>query len=325
MKSGIKYLTLLAIAMVWHTHTFATDTTQVAAQFTSGKLNLHGKLVLPAAAEKVPVVVFLVGPGGNASHRTNYKEWGEENLEALLLPEGIAVFYFDKRGVGASEGSWYKADFNDRAADAKAAIDYLKQHSAIDSSRIGVVGHSQGGWIAQLVTSRYPNDVAFGVSLAGPTFGVKTQLLNSFMGDLMCKQYDPIEAQQTAERKTKNTLMFTSMFPIKENWKQLKRIKNFEPAADIRNIQTPFLFLFAENDKMLNSEWGEQYLQEIFPEGIPAHIQQQTIREANHNFRRLPFCYDESLEDIPYSAEYQRTFKQWVVNALQEKVQMAEE
>jgi pimeloyl-ACP methyl ester carboxylesterase len=325
MKGCIKYLLLLVLPVLCNTPGFATDTTHVAAQFTSGKLNLHGKLLLPVKEEKVPVVIFLVGSGGNSSYRTNYKEWGQENLEDLLLPEGIAVFYFDKRGIGLSEGSWYKADFNDRAADAKAAIDYLKQHPAIDSSRIGVVGHSQGGWIAQLVASRYPNDVAFAVSLAGPTFGVRKQLLNDHMGDLMCKQYDPIEALQTAERKTNNTLLLTSIFPIKENWKQLKHIKNFEPAADIRNIQSPFLFLFAENDKLVNPEWSEQELTAIFPNGIPPHIQHQTIPEANHSFRKLPFCYDDSLEDIPYSEVYKQVFKEWVVNTVQVVAQIAEE
>ncbi|WP_224995438.1 S9 family peptidase [Cesiribacter sp. SM1] len=325
MKGSAKYLSILMLALLCNTLSFATDTTHVAAQFKSGKLSLYGKLLLPVKNERVPVVILLVGSGANSSYRTNYKEWGQENLEDLLLPEGIAVFYFDKRGIGSSEGSWFKADFNDRTADAKAAIDFLKQHPAIDSSRIGVVGHSQGGWIAQLVASRYPYDVAFAVSLAGPTFGVRKQLLNDHMGNLMCKQYDPIEALQTAERKTNNILLFTSVFPLKENWKQLRRIRKFEPAADIRNIQVPFLFLFAENDKLVNPEWSEQALSEIFPDGIPPHIQHQTIPEADHSFRKLPFCYDDSLEDIPYSEVYQQAFKDWVVNAIQVGTQVAEE
>lgn len=311
-------LLVLVLAMLSITSGYATDTTQVAVQFKSGKYTLHGNLILPKSEHKVPVVVFLVGSGGNSSHRTTYKEWRQENLEQLLLPEGVGILYFDKRGVGASEGKWHKTDFYERAADAKAAIDFLKQHSSVDSTQIGVVGHSQGGWIAQLVASRYASDIAFAVSLAGPPFGVHKQLVNDYISELLCKQIDPAEARAKAEKQAKRAFRFTGLFPIKQDWKQLKLIKTFEPAADIQSIQAPFLFLFGENDALVNPEWSEKELKALFPEGMPSHISYRIVPEANHSFRRAPLCHDESWEDMPYSGEYQQLVTAWIVNRLKD-------
>lgn len=318
MEGRTKYLLFLLTALILSAKTYATDTTQVAVQFKSGDYTLHGKLVLPKKDQKVPAVVFLTGPGATSSYRTDYKAWAEENLEGLLLPEGIAILYFDKRGVSPSEGEWFKASFDDRAADAKAAIDFLKKHAAIDSTQIGVIGHSHGGWIAQLVVNRYPKDAAFGISLAGAPFGVKKQLINDYKSELLCKQIDPAEAQKMAERKANNTLKLCAV-STKEDMKQLKLIRDFDPAADIQNIKNPFLFLFAENDDLVNPEWSVKDLKAIFPGGVPTHITYNIIPEANHSFRRIPMCYDEVWEDIPYSEEYQQTFKTWVINTLQNK------
>jgi len=82
--------------------------------------------------------------------------------------DSVAVLYFDKRGIGQSEGKWFNTSFEERAADVKAAADYLKTLSNIDTNKIAVVGHSQGGCLA-----KYPKTFAGGISMAGPTFSAK--------------------------------------------------------------------------------------------------------------------------------------------------------
>ena len=72
----------------------------------------------------------------------------------------------DDRGVGGSTGDAQNSTTNDLAGDALAAVAFLKSCPEIDSQRIGLVGHSEGGLIAPMVAVR-SKDVAFIVLMAG--------------------------------------------------------------------------------------------------------------------------------------------------------------
>ena len=74
---------------------------------------------------------------------------------------------YDKRGVGASKGSFKEATSEDFAADALAAVHYLKGQPDINPAQIGLIGHSEGGLIAPMVAAISP-DVAYIVLMAGP-------------------------------------------------------------------------------------------------------------------------------------------------------------
>ena len=74
---------------------------------------------------------------------------------------------FDDRGVGKSKGDFNKANSADFATDAFAAMEYLANRKEIDSKRIGLAGHSEGGLIAPMVAAEHPDKTAFIVMLAG--------------------------------------------------------------------------------------------------------------------------------------------------------------
>ena len=84
-----------------------------------------------------------------------------------LTRKGIAVLRFDDRGVGKSKGDFNKATSADFATDAFAAMEYLANRKEIDSKRIGLAGHSEGGLIAPMVAAEHPDKTAFIVMLAG--------------------------------------------------------------------------------------------------------------------------------------------------------------
>jgi pimeloyl-ACP methyl ester carboxylesterase len=64
----------------------------------------------------------------------------------------------------------------DLAIDARSAVEYLLQRPEIDKSRLGIIGHSEGGLIAFMLASEH-KDVSFIVSLDGPGVDGKTILL----------------------------------------------------------------------------------------------------------------------------------------------------
>jgi pimeloyl-ACP methyl ester carboxylesterase len=84
-----------------------------------------------------------------------------------LTRHGIATLRVDDRGVGGSTGNVMTATIADNAGDALAGVAFLKSQPKIDARRIGLLGHSEGGWVAPLAATRSA-DVAFLVLLAGP-------------------------------------------------------------------------------------------------------------------------------------------------------------
>jgi pimeloyl-ACP methyl ester carboxylesterase len=101
---------------------------------------------------------------------------GSEDLSALryyalqrLLPAmGVGVFVYDKRGTGASSGT-FTHDLNQLAEDAVAALAEARAQSGRRLGRIGFYGMSQGGWTAPLAASKTAVDfVIVGYGLAVP-------------------------------------------------------------------------------------------------------------------------------------------------------------
>jgi len=131
---------------------------------------LAGMLFVPQGEGPFPAVVVIHGSG--TSRRDN--GW-YLTLTDHLQKNGVAVLLPDKRGSVQSEGDWRSADFVDLATDTLAAIDYLKTQDQVMISTIGVVGMSQGGWIAPIVASE-SDDVTFLVSLVGSAVTPAEQL-----------------------------------------------------------------------------------------------------------------------------------------------------
>jgi len=116
-----------------------------ASSFTSDGLKLHGKLVLPPGGGAQSLVVWIEGSNNDPS--TDDTVWQYE-----LARRGVAVFVYDKRGTGASEGA-PSSDFYVRARDTAAAVQAARQ-LAPSIPRVGVMGASQGGWVAPLTATQ---------------------------------------------------------------------------------------------------------------------------------------------------------------------------
>ncbi|MFN3411596.1 MAG: alpha/beta hydrolase family protein, partial [Exilispira sp.] len=85
---------------------------------------------------------------------------------------------FDDRGSGLDNNIFLNSDIFDFVSDLVCQINYLKSLDFIDSSRIGVLCHSEGGLISFILASNYSDDISFIISLAGPVLrGDKILLL----------------------------------------------------------------------------------------------------------------------------------------------------
>lgn len=283
--------------------------------FKSGNHTIKGWLKTPKDVKRrIPVIVFCVGSGGESSYADNfYSKFLDTLFEQNLSKDSIAFLYFDKRGVGKSEGKWYNTDFEQRAEDVKAGADYLKSLPFIDSNKIIVAGHSQGGWIVHICLSKYPQTFSGGISMAGPTFGVKEQVINDYTSAMMCREgLTESNAREKALKKVKFDFLFTSLFPFKPEWKQLAVVKNFEPSQYLAAIKKPLLLMFCENDALVSPKNSFIALNKLYPNGLPSNFQTVIIKGANHSFKLAGLCYNGSYENIPFSEQAQKEIYYWV-------------
>lgn len=131
-------------------------------------ITISGTLTKPQGHGSYPVVLLIAGMGPNDRNATSH--FGHKPFLVLadhLTRQRIAVLRVDKRGVGKSTGVFdTTVTGKDLADDVRAGIEYLKTRSDIDASKIGLIGHSEGGMIAAMVAVA-PSDVAFVIFMAG--------------------------------------------------------------------------------------------------------------------------------------------------------------
>ena len=148
-----------------------TRHSEITFQNRSQDLALAGLLFVPQGDGPFPAAVVIHGSG--TSRRDN--GW-YLTLTKHLQDSGIVVLLPDKRGSEKSEGDWTTSSFMDLATDTMAAIEHLRAQQSVPLSGIGVIGMSQGGWIAPVVASQ-DDDLAFLVSMVGSVVTPREQLL----------------------------------------------------------------------------------------------------------------------------------------------------
>jgi pimeloyl-ACP methyl ester carboxylesterase len=127
---------------------------------------LDGTLTLPRTSKPHTAVVLVSGSGPQDRDETLLQHKPFHVIADHLTRNGIAVLRYDDRGFGRSTGDHAAATTIDFANDAAGAVAFLRSQAEINGSRIGVVGHSEGGIIAPLVAVDDP-ELAFIVLLSG--------------------------------------------------------------------------------------------------------------------------------------------------------------
>lgn len=132
---------------------------------------LSGTLTWPEGYDgKKPVPVVIMVSGSGLQNRDE-EVFGHKPFLVLadrLARNGIASLRYDDRGTGKSTGDVSKATTSDFMKDAAAGLELLRSMDG-KFSRVGVIGHSEGGLIAFMLAADGRTD--FIVSMAGT--GVK--------------------------------------------------------------------------------------------------------------------------------------------------------
>lgn len=248
--------------------------------FESNGNKLAGTLFTPEGPGPYPAMAFLVGSGG-VSQRLG-EAWGFYmwvTLAEHCVSKGIAVLLFDKPGLGGSMGNWETQTFDDRADDALAAVHFLQARHEVDRSKIGLIGHSQGGWIAQLAASK-SKEVSFIITLAGPFISVYEQILMDRENHLLASGASSIKklVDMTATR----ALFLTARVAAKLGYKHpIMNILDYDPRPILPEVTCPVLALFGEKDVLCSPGPSLEVIKNHMPKGDVTTI---VFPQTNHLF-----------------------------------------
>ena len=161
---------------------------ETAFQVPAGELGLSGKLVTPRDRPIRQVAIFVDGSDQTGAVDMTY--WQYE-----LPLRGVGVFILDKRGTGGSQGK-ATANFHLRAADVLAAVRKMRGVLGPKVS-IGLIGVSQGGWVAPLAASKEPVD--FVVVAYGMAEGVTDEDREEIIQNLEAAGFGPADIKDAVE------------------------------------------------------------------------------------------------------------------------------
>lgn len=219
--------------------------------------NLAASVAKPQnAARPLPALILIGGSGpiDRDGHVAGIPVLGQ--IAADLVAAGFFVVRYDKRGVGQSGGRTETATIADYAEDVRAIITWLeKDRKDVDKERIGLIGHSEGAWVAMMTAAR-DRRVAAVALLAGP--GARGSELVLEQQRLVLSQMQTPEAEAQAkidlQRRINEAALKGSWEGIPDQLRSaadtpwFQSLLAFDPARVMRDLRQPVLVVQGDLD-----------------------------------------------------------------------------
>ena len=315
------------------------DLVERETMFTSGDLELYGRLVLPPGDGPVPIIVQVHGSERDSATVFNFRQ-------RLFAAQGVGVFVYDKRGTGRSAGK-YTQDFQLLARDAAEAAKTARKLAGARAGRVGFEGGSQGGWIAPIAAGLTPVDfVIVGYGLADtPAAENRDEALQ----DLAAAGYtDAATRAKALEVIAATDAVMSSRFKAgydkvdavkakygKEPWfehvrgeytGELLKYPNFalriigpmrdvgtpwsyDPVPTLRAGRTPLLWVLAGDDTSAPPEVTRARLKALAAEGAPITVIE--FPKTEHNILEFETDEDGKRSETRYADGYFRAVLDW--------------
>ena len=241
----------------------AEEVTVEAKGFT-----LAGTLLLPKTGKPpFPVVVTITGSGQQTRDEylplpglEKYRPFRQ--IAEALASRGIAVLRVDDRGVGNSKGIdtlkvSTSANFAD---DVRAQVDFLRERRDVDSNRIVVLGHSEGGMIAPMVAASDPK-IAGIVLLAGTGKRgdaiIAYQVNQGLEGDPTLTEEARAKGRAEQQDAMRKAIAGDASAPEAMRSPWMRYFLAYDPLPTIRKVRQPILILQGELDRQVTADHAE--------------------------------------------------------------------
>lgn len=268
--------------------------------FQSNDVSLAGTMWIPSEVDDQRLPLVVVGHGASPFSREmpEYRFWAE-----YLTRQGYAVFLYDKRGVGESEGNYEGALLSDLADDLIEAVKASSTHENVDRHRIALLGGSQFGWLAFRAAREL--ELRAMVLTAPPAVDPVTleiQVLADQLRtlDLTRDEYaDAVAYVRAYFAASRHPELFDSLNTIRkkqeaENWSEHVPVAEqvsdlawwglhatFDPTADIEYCDCPVFIAYGRNDKIATPEINALRFENLLLTS-PAPLELWIANDANH-------------------------------------------
>lgn len=314
--------------------------------YTNGEITLAGTLTLPGDEGPYPAVLLITGSGAQDRDETLFYHKPFLVIADFLTRAGIAVLRSDDRGVGGSGGSIATATTADFAEDALAGVRFLKSRPEIDSTRIGLLGHSEGGVVAPMAAAN-SGDVAFIVLLAGTAVPgdevLYRQLAEISRANLRVEEWverqgalqrsvlaavkadadpDTIRARlaamirmqsPVADEETVRQQVAAEMRRMRTPW--FRFFLTYDPRTALRRVKVPVLALNGTLDLQVLHDQNLPQIEAALREAGNTDVTIRRFEGLNHLFQRArtgsPVEYAQIEETI--APEVLETIRDWIV------------
>jgi len=189
----------------------------------------------------------------------------------FLRQRGFAVLRYDKRGVGASTGTYRgvsavnsETQIAELAGDMAAAVELLAARSDVDSTRLGLMGGSQAGWVMVAAAQR-SSRVGFAIAITGSVMPVGVNIQYEDLRDLPLDdayaRFDPSSG-----------------------------VPGFDPAPALQSLSVPTLWLLGGQDRLVPTRECLKVLERLRAAG--ARTESIVYEGAGHSLVGVDFWPD---------------------------------
>ena len=274
---------------------------------------LSGTLCMPVEPCALVVMVTGSGPQNRDEELMGHRPFAV--LADSLARAGIASIRYDDRGVAQSTGDFAAATTDTFALDAQRVVEHAR---TIFAGKVGIIGHSEGGYIAYQLAAE--GVVDFAVSIAGPAIPCREIILdqNRFSLEkaglseeqittalaIVSEAFDVIAAGGTpdfdaiaGERASQlpESLMASLRATSQASttlW--VRRFVQLDAAPYLRTIKCPLMAIFGTLDTQVRSSANYPRVSELCPSANAVeypglnHLMQHAVTGAVTEYSQIP-------------------------------------
>ena len=265
-----------------------------------GGVRLAGTLTIPSAGldqgVRYPAVVLISGSGPqdrDGNTLPSYRTFIFRRIARRLASCGIATLRYDDRGIGASTGDFGSAGLSDLASDARAMVGFLKGHPGVDPARIGVVGHSEGAYVASMLAGEDPK-IAACVIMAGASATLDKVMIEQIEYQAICDELDEPARSLAAgmlpavKRFVQDARDGKSSSAVPGNLQRLREHTRIDPVGQVRATVAPILIVQGEKDLEVKP-YHARVLAEAAKGAGNRSVTLVCLPNATHEFLQWPY------------------------------------
>ena len=289
---------------------------------------IEGLLLRPEGAGPHPAIILLHGSGGD--HQEYDKLYFRLHANAFLK-KGFAVLVYNKRGSGNNEVDYDNFTYGQLLADARAALNFLRNQKDIDQENIGVMGLSESGWFTPEL-AYLDGNVRFIINRVSSPFRCTQTVIHEVRMDAFDEGFTEMEIserivpltqriwqfyidvsknpalangperdainQQMAQANNDERLCKWFTFSSLADYDSLRYASrgqrySYDPLPYLEEIECPMFYVMGEKDKNMPTEQIVEFL-EFFRVEENKKIDLKVYEDASH------YLYKYGLEDGPF-------------------------